>query len=59
LVIEIDGGIHRKQQRADLEREQVLKALGCSIIRFDNQTVEKELPEVILQIKEVIRNLSK
>jgi len=59
LIIEVDGGIHKKQQRADLEREQALEALGCSIIRFDNQTVEKELPEIIIQIKEVIRDLSK
>jgi very-short-patch-repair endonuclease len=59
LVIEVDGGVHRKKQSADLEREQILKALGCSIIRFNNKAVEEELPKVIKKIKDVIRDLSK
>ena len=59
LVIEIDGGIHERQQSSDLEREQILKALGCSIIRFTNKAVEEELPKVIHGIKDKIRTLSR
>ena len=59
LVVEVDGGVHGNQRSADLEREQILKALGCSIIRFNNMTVEEELPKVIKKIKDVIRDLSK
>lgn len=58
LVIEVDGGVHEIKQIADLEREQILKALGCMIIRFANKTVETELPDVIDQIQGIIRNLS-
>ena len=58
LVVEVDGGIHRKQRSADLEREQILKALGCSVIRFSNESVEKDLTEVVRKIRDVIRALS-
>ena len=59
LVIEIDGGIHGRQRSSDMEREQILKVLGCSIIRFTNKAVEEALPKVIKKIKDVIRDLSK
>ena len=59
LVVEVDGGIHKRQWSADLEREHFLKAQGCSIIRFNNKVVAEELPEVIIKIKAVIRDLSK
>jgi len=59
LVVEVDGGIHGKQRSADLEREQILKALGCSMIRFNNKAVEEELPKVIKNIREVVRELSR
>ena len=59
LVVEVDGGIHGKQKSADLERERILKALGCLIIRFDNTEVTSELPKVIHGIKDKIRTLSR
>jgi len=58
LVIEIDGGIHERQWSADLQRERILKALGCSIIRFSNESVEKDLTEVIRKIRDIIHALS-
>jgi very-short-patch-repair endonuclease len=59
LVVEVDGGIHGNQRSADLQREQILKALGCSVIRFTNKAVEEERPKVIKKISNIIRTLSK
>ena len=59
LVVEVDGSIHNRQRSADRERERILKAQGCSIIRFDNNSVDEELPAVMKKIKDVIRDLSK
>ena len=58
LVIEVDGGVHGRQRSADLEREQILKALGCLIIRFNNKTVEENLPKVVGEIQKDVRSLS-
>jgi len=39
LILEIDGGIHRFQKSKDKKRENDLKELGYSIIRFDNEDI--------------------
>jgi very-short-patch-repair endonuclease len=57
LVVEVDGGIHIKQISADREREQILRAHGCSLVRFANVAVEENLPKVVEKIKNVIRTL--
>ena len=59
LVVEVDGEIHERQRSVDLEREQILNALGCSIIRFNNKAVEEELLKVIHGIKDKIQTLSR
>lgn len=58
LVVEVDGGVHGRQRSADLEREKILKALGCSIIRFNNKAVKENLQKVVSEIQDVIRSLS-
>jgi acetylglutamate kinase len=41
LVIELDGGIHEVEEvkRLDAERQENLKALGLTVIRFKNEVV--------------------
>ena len=58
LVVEVDGGIHGDQRSADLEREEILKGQGCTIVRFKNNEVEGNLLRVISKIKDVICSLS-
>lgn len=58
LAVEVDGGIHKKLCEADQQREQILKAQGCSLVRFTNNEVEEDLPKVIRGIKDKIRTLS-
>ena len=47
LVIEVDGGIHQTQQADDQMREEHLRDLGLTILRFLNTEVEQEM-EVVL-----------
>ena len=59
LVIEVEGDIHKRQRAADKERERILNALGCSLIRFSNKMVEANLPKVIQKIKDKIKTLKR
>ena len=53
LVIEIDGGIHNVHQNLiyDNDRTSVLNELGLTVIRFTNNEVLNNLPEVLKKIK--------
>jgi very-short-patch-repair endonuclease len=50
LIIEVDGEIHRIQQAEDFERQDSLEAQGYTVLRFQNQEVEHNLPDVIKRI---------
>lgn len=53
LVIEIDGGIHNRSQNIvyDNNRTSVLNEFGLTVIRFTNDEVLNNLPEVLKKIK--------
>ena len=57
LVIEIDGGYHltEEQQLLDEERTKNIEFQGLKVIRFTNEEVLMQLPEVIGKIKEFIK----
>ena len=59
LVIEIDGDIHDSEEAKanDGQREQTLKNLGLTILRFKNEQVFKETKAVIKKIHETVRVL--
>lgn len=61
LVIELDGGIHEAEEvkRYDADRENVLKDLGLTILRFKNEQVIKNTDQVMQVISEAISNLQK
>ena len=56
LVIELDGAIHEKdeQKESDLERDRVLSEMGLRVVRFRNEEVRKDLPEVLKKIRELV-----
>jgi very-short-patch-repair endonuclease len=56
LVIEIDGGYHltEEQQLLDEERTKNIEFQGLKVIRFTNEEVLVQLPEVIDTIKAFI-----
>lgn len=52
LVIEVDGGYHLapEQQRKDQERQDFIASLGIHVLRFTNEQVLEELPQVLAAI---------
>src|SRR5579859_3522710 len=40
LLVEVDGPIHALQQKADLERQEILESLGLCFVRISADTVE-------------------
>ena len=58
LVIEVDGGYHNtmEQMQDDTERTIDIEKTGYTVIRFTNEDVEKNLPNVMTKIKEELYN---
>ncbi len=56
LVIEVDGGIHNRQQEADAERTKVLNEKGFKVIRFSNKEVLNNTDSVLNIIKRELLN---
>ena len=56
LVIELDGGIHENPdvKERDEGRENDLKNLGLTIIRFKNEEIESDLDIVLNEIKKYL-----
>src|SRR5476649_1648451 len=52
LVIEADGPIHLQKKEYDKNRDEVLAALGLTILRFDNFQILNETQMVLQIIKE-------
>ena len=50
LVVEVDGGVHDAQQERDAERTKALEHYGYRVLRFRNEQVMHDLPEVVRQI---------
>lgn len=59
LVIEIDGGYHltEEQQLLDEKRANDIEFQGLKVIRFTNEEVLFQLPEVLDKIKAFIKML--
>ena len=54
LVVEVDGDIHDLQKEEDARREEVLREMGLTIVRFRNEAVTKDLPAVVERIRSLI-----
>jgi len=52
LIVEVDGPVHTSQQKADLERQEILKSLGLRFVRISSETVERNLPLALAKIRE-------
>ena len=59
LAIEVDGSIHDTQKNRDTERDNLLNCLGVNILRFTNESVIKNLADVIKVIIEKVTELPK
>ena len=56
LVIEVDGSIHKQQVEYDAERTAWLEyERGYRVIRFTNEAVFTDIEEVLVRIRETLR----
>lgn len=51
VIIEVDGGYHKNRIEYDSKRDTYLENLGTIILHFDNETIEKNIEQVIETIK--------
>jgi len=58
LVIEVDGGIHTIQKKADQERQATIESKGCCVIRFTNDQVMSDLASVLHRIVNFTQSIS-
>ena len=58
LVVEIDGGVHRKTYLQDRARDQVLMSRGYRVLRFWNSAVLKHTDRVMRRIAFALRTPS-
>ena len=55
LLIEIDGVIHNKQIEYDQSRDELVKELGITVLRFTNDQVENNIIDVLKTIRSKLR----
>lgn len=54
LIVELDGGQHLARARYDTQRTEALEALGYRVLRYWNDAVLKQMPEVLEDILRVL-----
>lgn len=61
LVIEVDGGYHfeEEQKIKDTERQKILEELKLNFLRFHDEEVKKDMPQVLGKIKMYIEAFAK
>ena len=57
LVVEVDGPIHDNQVEVDRARQDILEILGLNVLRVKSETVEKNLPYALDEIRAKIEEL--
>lgn len=58
LIIEVDGSQHIENQAYDNERTVYLEVMGCTVLRFWNNEVDKNTDGVIMKIRETLESTS-
>lgn len=59
LVIEIDGGIHKKQLKEDIERQKIIEDENINFFRIESKEVENNLNQVLNRLKVFIKKILK
>ncbi|WP_066834235.1 methionine synthase [Rufibacter ruber] len=55
VVVEVDGEIHEQQQEYDALRTDYLNSLGFRVIRFTNEEVLTQIPQVLEKIRKELQ----
>ena len=56
VIVELDGGVHRLQQKRDRNRDSYLRNSGYIVLRFENSEVLRDLPGVLAKIMHTIES---
>ncbi|WP_428664253.1 endonuclease domain-containing protein [Runella sp.] len=58
LAIEVDGNVHDsiEAQQYDAYRTEALNGIGIQVVRFRNEEVVNNLPQVLTRIKSFLKN---
>ena len=51
LVVEVDGGYHRRKPRADESRDRKLLRLGYRVVRVSAELVMRDLPAAVAAVR--------
>lgn len=54
LVVEVDGGYHREQVRADARRDAVLRRAGYRVLRLREALIVSRLEEALAMVRAAI-----
>ncbi len=54
LIIELDGGVHKKQKECDQMRDDTLEQMGFEMVRFQNKDILENIEFVLQTIHENI-----
>ncbi len=54
LVIEVDGGYHRRRATADARRDRKLAKMGYRVLRIDAGLVMRALPEALARVRDAL-----
>jgi very-short-patch-repair endonuclease len=54
LALEIDGKSHDYQKDYDELRTHIINTLGINVIRFKNDEIENDLPEVLKRLENIM-----
>jgi very-short-patch-repair endonuclease len=55
LVVEVDGGCHRRRVRADARRDEALQRAGYRVVRVPAELVLREPEEAVRCVREFCR----
>lgn len=58
LVIEIDGGYHKRQEKYDELRTEIINMLGLKVVRFNNEEIGCNINHVLTKLKYELTNNS-
>ena len=58
LVVEIDGEMHKFQQKNDYDRDRIMNLMGLHVMRIKSEKVINNLNEVLKSLENYINKLS-
>ena len=61
LVIEVDGGYHYEKEQIliDKERQKLIEETGLNFLRFHDEEIRKDMPQVLQKLRKYIKEFER